>query len=109
MLSQTPHSALCHWQRKVRCLVADTDGVGPRVQGLCSGTYLASEQDIGLLDASSCDQLFGELGKGSCERGGKPRVSTFFAHVSNSGAISSYIRPAYTSCPERAIPSQPST
>src|SRR5258708_21739371 len=96
MLPQTPHSALCHWQRKVRCLVADTDGVGPRAQGLCSGAYLASEQDIGLLNASSCDQLFGELGKGSCERDGRPRMSTFFAHVSSSwissGLYSKYKR-----------------
>jgi len=30
-------------------------------------------------------------------------VSTFFAHVSRSVDISRYMRPAYTSCPERAI------
>src|SRR6516165_10780984 len=93
-LLQTPHSAFRGRQRKVRRLVADTDGIGPHTQGLGSGAYLASKQDIGLLDASSCDQLFGELGKRSCERDGRPRVRTVFAHVSCSLAISHSIRPA---------------
>src|SRR3984893_4914732 len=107
MLGQTPRPRLCRWQRKVRCRVADTNGVGSRAQRLGSRVDLASKQEVRLLDAASCDQLIGEFGKGSSNGDGKALVSTFFAHVSCSVAISRYRRPAYAGCPERAILSQP--
>src|SRR5436190_1223921 len=82
LLGQTPCSALSHRHRKVRCFVADADGFGSHAQSLDGRVYLASKQDVRLLDTSPCDQIFGELGKGSCERDGGPIVSTFIAHVS---------------------------
>ena len=45
-----------------------------------SGTDLASKQDIGLLNATSCDQPFREFSKGSTDGGDNARVSAF-AHV----------------------------
>ena len=68
--------------------VADTDGVRPRAQRLCSGTYLAPKQKVGLLDASPGDQLVGEFRKGGGNRNGNPRVSTFSIHVSCSVTVS---------------------
>jgi hypothetical protein len=52
------------------------------------GTYLASKQEVRLLDASSRDQFIGEFSKESSNGDGRPSVSTFFAHVSCSVAIS---------------------
>jgi hypothetical protein len=53
------------------------------------GTYLASKQDVRLLDVSSRDQFIGEFSKGSSNGDGSPPVSTFFAHVSCSVATRS--------------------
>jgi hypothetical protein len=49
------------------------------------GTYLASKQEGRLLDGWSRDQF---IGKGIGNGDGRPPVSTFFAHVSGSVAIS---------------------
>src|SRR4051812_38738222 len=70
MLGQTPCSALSHRHRKVRCFVANADKFGSHAQSLDGRVYLASKQDVRLLDTSPCDQIFGEQGKGSCERDG---------------------------------------
>src|SRR5258706_5874364 len=64
---------------------ADTNGAGSRAQRLSRGTYLASKQEVRLLNASSRHQSIGEFSKGSSNGDGRPGV---FAHVSCSVAIS---------------------
>jgi hypothetical protein len=46
-----------------------------------AGPIWPPNRDVGLLNASSCDQLFGELSKGSSYGGSGILVSTFFAHA----------------------------